>query len=215
MAVQFKSTGVPLFKSSGIVAMDPDCCCSDCDFVIAGQTFEVGPSVPVQQLWLAAPGSGLREHNIYRVEYADSTFSFQVSNADLVDGYELTIGNFIAKQITFHESTLAGDVPAATLTERTDLTLSLIYRTSGTPGFRFRVSNRAISYTGPSIPGIVSFPIVGTATGTSPLPWEWGIPLITYPNFPSMPYSPTSFPANFETSLASLSWATATIEACP
>ena len=27
MVVQFKSTGVPLFKSTGVVAMDVDCCC--------------------------------------------------------------------------------------------------------------------------------------------------------------------------------------------
>jgi len=214
MTVQFKSTGIPLFKSSGVVAMDVDCCCG-CDFVIAGETFEVGPSVPLQQRWFAAPGAGLRTHNSYRLEYADSTFSFPVSNADLVDGYELTIGSFTTRQVIFHESTLAGDVPAATLTQRTDLTLSLIYRTSGTPGFRFRVSNQQISYTGPSIPGIGSFPIVSTSSGTSPLPWQWGIPLIVYPNFPTMPYSPTSFPANYETSLASLGWATATIGPCP
>lgn len=215
MTVQFKSTGVPLFKSSGIVAMDPDCCCTECDFVIAGETFEVGPSVPLQQRWLAAPGAGARIHNSYGIDYANSTFSFAVSSSDLVDGYELTIGSFVSRQVTFHESTLAGDVPAATLTQRTDLTLSLIYRTSGTPGFRFRVSNQEISYTGPSIPHISGFPIVSSSSGTSPLPWQWGIPLIVYPDLPSMPYSPTSFPVDFETSLASLGWATADIEACP
>lgn len=29
MTVQFKTTGVPLFKSTGVVAMDADCCCEE------------------------------------------------------------------------------------------------------------------------------------------------------------------------------------------
>lgn len=29
VTVQFKSTGVPLFKSTDVVAMDPDCCCDE------------------------------------------------------------------------------------------------------------------------------------------------------------------------------------------
>ena len=215
MAQQFKSSGVPLFKASDVPAMDPNCCCNECDFVISGETFE-SLSVPVQQIWFAAfPATGARERNSYRINYANSTFSFPVSSADLVDGYELTIGSFVARLVTFQDSTLTGDVPTATLTERLDLTLSLIYRTSGTPGFRFRVSNQEISYTGPSIPHISTFPISGSSTGTSPLPWEWGSPLITYPDLPTMPYSPTDFPADFETSLASLGWATAEIGDCP
>jgi len=188
--------------------------CAGCDFLITGETFS-GLSVPVQQIWFAAfPATGARERNNYRVYYADSTFSFPVFSADLVDGYELTIGSFTARKVTFQDSTLAGDVATATLTERTDLTLSLIYRTSGTPGFRFRVSNQEISYTGPSVPDIGTFPIGGTSTGTSPLPWQWGSPLIVYPALPSMPYSPTDFPADFETSLVSLGWATADIAPC-
>lgn len=187
--------------------------CIGCDFKITGQTF-LSTSVPTRTTWFAAPGSGARIHDTYRVQYADSSFSFPVFSADLVDGYELTIGSFIARQVTFHESTLSGDVSTATLTERLDLVLSLIYRTSPSAAFKFRVSSQEISYGGPSIPSIGGFPIVSTSTGTSPLPWQWGSPLIVYPDLPDMPYAPTSFPADVETSLASLGWATASISAC-
>lgn len=43
MTVQFKTTGVPLFKSSGVVAMDSDCCCS-C-FICAPSTFAIYDTV--------------------------------------------------------------------------------------------------------------------------------------------------------------------------
>ncbi len=38
MTQQFKSAGVPLFKASGVPAMDPDCCCGDvlCDACTTG-----------------------------------------------------------------------------------------------------------------------------------------------------------------------------------
>lgn len=213
MTIQFKN-GKVLFVA-GKIAMGPDCCCGqDCDYMITGETFSL-LSVPIQQIWFAAfPATGARVRNSYRVSYADSTFNFPVSSADLVDGYELTIGSFTSREVTFQDSTLTGDVATATLTSRVDLTLSLIYRTSGTPGFRFRVSNQEISYTGPSVPHISTFPIGSTSTGTSPLPWQWGSPLIVYPALPSMPYSPTDFPADFETSLASLGWATAEVTSC-
>jgi hypothetical protein len=214
VAVQFKATGTPLFKSTGVVAMDPDCCCGGCDFMVTGETFAT-LSVPVGQRWFAAfPATGARIRNSYRNSYTDYTFSFPVYSIDLVDGYELPIGSFIAREVTFHDSTLVGDVTTATLTAREDFILSLIYRLSPSPGFKFRVSNREVSYTGPTIPDISTFPIGGTSTGTSPTPWVWGTPPITYPDLPVMPYSPTSFPADFETSLVSLGWATAEVSPC-
>jgi len=195
---------------------DCGCCDVGCDFVISGQTFENTGSIPIQQRWFAAfPFTGARIQNSYRVAYADSTFSFPVSSADLVDGYELTIGSFIANEVLFHDSTLVGDVATATLTARLDFILSLIFRTSGTPGFRFRMSNQELSLTGPTLPPISSFPIGSTSRGTSPLPWQWGTPLIVHPNLPSMPYAPTVFPPASETSLVSLGWATASIGPCP
>lgn len=213
MAVQFKVIGTPLFKATGIVAMDPNCCCGGCDFMMAVETFHV-ESVPLQQIWFAAPGEGARTHDSYNISWENTSQDIPILNSNLVDGYEIHIGSFISRKVTFHESTLVGDISEATLTERFDLNLSLIYRTSPSPGFRFKISNQEVSYGGPALSPIGSFPIVGSSSGTSPTPWVWGTPPITYPNLPNMPYSPTFFPADFETSLVSLFWATATSIPC-
>lgn len=43
MTQQFLASGIPLFKASGIPAMDPNCCCGECDCSLADKAYLDSP----------------------------------------------------------------------------------------------------------------------------------------------------------------------------
>lgn len=81
MTVQFKSTGIPLFKSTGVVAMDPDCCCGRCP-PLCGITAVAAPTIDfpnrIRVFWeygICDPGDTVLSAEVHGVDVLDHPFN--------------------------------------------------------------------------------------------------------------------------------------------